>query len=87
MLADQALVSKLLSAALSDAAEAAREASGLAWSEILLKPDWELTSKYGRVYRQPIELEGEAKEKGDQIALRLEAIEVAYGAAEGDIEA
>ena len=82
VLADQALVSKLLSAALSDAAEAAREASGLAWSEILLKPDWELTSKCGRVYQQPIELEGEAKEKGDQIATRLEAIEVAYGTVE-----
>ena len=87
VLADQALVSKLLSAALSDAAEAAREAEGLAWSEIMLKPDWELTSKYGRVYRQPIALEGEAKEKGDQIATRLEAIEVTYGTVEEGSEA
>jgi len=59
----------------------------LALSEIMLKPDWELTSKYGRVYRQPIALEGEAKEKGDQIATRLEAIEVTYGTVEEGSEA
>lgn len=82
VLADQPLVSKVLTNVLSDAAEAVREAEGLAWAEVLLKPDWELTSNYGRVYRQPVELEGEAKAAADKVALRLEAIEEAYGTVE-----
>ena len=71
------MVDELLIAALSDAAEARRETLGLSWSDYLTKPDWELTSTYGRVYPEPIDLEGDAREKADAIALRMEEIEVA----------
>ena len=85
VLSDMALIDKILIETLSDAAEARREALGLAWADYLTKPDWDLTSSYGRVYPEPIEAEGEAKVKADQIARRMEEIEVEFDEA-GDEE-
>jgi ParB family chromosome partitioning protein len=85
VLSDTPLIEKVLIEALSDAAEARREALGLNWADYLTKPDWELTSSYGRVYPEPVEPQGEAKEKADQIARRMEEIEVEFDEA-GDEE-
>lgn len=86
VLADSALVDKVLRQVLSDAAEARREALGLAWSEIMLEPDYAATSAFGRIYRQPIELDGDAATKGDALALRMAEIEEAFDE-EGDEDA
>ena len=86
VLSNRALVDTLLTEILSDAAEARREALGLAWSDYLIQPDWSLTSSYGRVYREPVELEGAAQVQADAMALRMEEIEATFDE-EGDGDA
>lgn len=78
VLSDRPLIDKLLADVLSDAAEARRATLGLAWADHLTKPDWELTSAYGRVYRKPVELAGEALAQSDALAQRMAEIEDAF---------
>jgi ParB family transcriptional regulator, chromosome partitioning protein len=87
VLSDRALVDKVLADCLSDAADARREALGLAWSDYLLKPDWELTHRYGRVYPEPVELEGDAKAQADKITDRILEIEDLYDQHDDDDDA
>ena len=84
VLADSALVTKILREVLSDAAEDRRANVGLSWADFVIDPDYEALQTFGRVYPEPIELTGDAAREADRLAARIEEIEVAFEEAEDD---
>ena len=75
ILADDALVERILMAKLTAQAEGERAEQGLAWAEARREVDWQALRPYGRAYPVAVEPEGEAGERCREIADRLQAIE------------
>ena len=75
ILADDALVERILMAKLEVHAEGERAEQGLAWAEARREVDWQALRPYGRAYPVAVEPEGEDAERCREIADRLQAIE------------
>ena len=75
ILADDALVERILMAKLEAHAEGERAEQGLAWAEARREVDWQALRPYGRAYPVAVEPEGEDAERCREIADRLRAIE------------
>ena len=75
ILADDALVERILLAKLAAHAEGERAEQGLAWAEARREVDWQALRPYGRAYPVAVEPEGEDAERCREIADRLQAIE------------
>ena len=75
ILADDALVERILMAKLTAHAEGERAEQGLAWAEARREVDWQALRPYGRAYPVTVEPEGEAAERCREIADRLQIID------------
>ena len=75
ILADDALVGRILTGKLEARAEGARAEEGLAWAEVRREYDWQEMRPYGRAYPVTVEPEGEAAERCQEIADRLLALD------------
>lgn len=89
VLEDAALIETVLRRVLSDKAEERRAAFGLAWSDVMIRPNWDDLRAFGRVYRSPkTEFTAEETKAINALAERIEALQVAYDeAAHEDEEA
>lgn len=85
VLEDSTLIETILRRILSDRAEERRAAFGLAWSDVMVRPNWEYMQAFGRVYRSPKTEISEAD--AARIAIiteRLDAMQAEYDAADDE---
>ena len=75
ILADDALVERILMGKLAAHAEGERAEQGLAWAEARREVDWPALRPYGRAYPVTVEPDGEDAERCREVADRLQAIE------------
>lgn len=75
VLEDVELINQLLEAKLKAIAEDEREVGGFAWSDAMIKHDWQELGGYGRVYPGPIELSKTDQARLDEIDSKIAKLE------------